>query len=291
MPRSMLSSGEMETIVKRYFHEKENWQERQLAYGPAGFGLALSYFFNEQNNAVVVSQPLAVQAVTDNPNAIEPTFQEIKQAIEQSLGGITFSLSASLLGKGSGERHYVAYHQDLAGSRVIFDSKMSNPDKFLSSANKPGFFERFFAILAAPFKSLALSLGFRRQTMATFLGQAVEIHRLGTQPLLDGVSCGYHSSGALMTMVDYIDAQNNVNIVELKTAIVNSAHLDRRAEALLLFSQTSLPVISPALHTLSQGSSPILVQSPTIFPAEEANQVNSSESVEPIETDNNSFRF
>ncbi len=248
MPRHMLYSGEMDSIISKHFKHKSGWIKDTVPFGPVELGLTVTYFFNQAKNAVVITSPLAVKKNVHNGDAIEPTYQEIITRISHKKGCNTFSVSATFLGKGSSERHYVAFYQHNGNKIYIFDSKISDPHRFLNSSNQPTFLEKIWGILISPFKSIALLLGFGKIVNANFMGYPVQIHRLGTQPIFDGVSCGYHSAGAVLAMADTIDNNETINPDMLITSVLSRDDLSAIAEIILTHS--TIPNVSPGLSVM-----------------------------------------
>ena len=247
MPRAMLYSNEMDLIATNHFKKNDSWVKQEVSVAIPGLpeGMNVVYFYNKQKNAVVIPSPLAV--MDGDGDAVEPSYQATIAAISKVIGD-TFSLATSLVGKGSGERHYTALYRSLDGEISIFDSKISEPERFLNSSNAPNFFEIIWGGLTALFQSFGLwAFGIGKQVHATFLNQDVVIHRLGTQPLLDGVSCGLFSAGAVLVMADLID-NNQLSTEEITLAITTSEQLDDRAEELLL----DIPSVSQALGSFAK---------------------------------------
>ena len=228
MPRAMLYSNEMDLIVTNHFKKNDNWAKQEVSVAIPGLpeGINVVYFYNKQNNAVVIPSPLAV--MDGDGDAVEPSYQATIDAISKVIGD-PFSLATSLVGKGSGERHYTALYRSLDGEISIFDSKISEPERFLNSSNAPNFFEIIWGGLTALFQSFGLwAFGIGKQVNATFLNQDVVIHRLGTQPLFDGVSCGLYSAGAVLVMADLID-NNQLSTEDITLAITTSEDLIQNA--------------------------------------------------------------
>lgn len=249
MPRAMLDSYDMDLIVIRHFKKNGNWEKREVSVDIAGLpeGMNVVYFYNQQKNAVIVPSPLAV--IEGDGDAIEPSYQATIQAISKVIGD-NFTLGTSLLGKGAGERHYTAMYRALDGKISMFDSKISEPERFLNSSNAPNFFEIIWGGLSALFQSFGLwAFGIGKQVHATFLNQDMLIHRLETQPLFDGVSCGLYSAGAVMVMADLID-NNQSGTEDITLAITGSEYLDIRAETIL--NDSDIPSVSSALGSMAK---------------------------------------
>lgn len=134
----------------------------------------------------------------------------------------------------------------------IFDSKISAPNQFLHSANAPDLLEKAWGYLTAPFKTFALwAFGIGKQVETSFLGQDVTIHRLETQAMFDGVSCGLHSTGAILEMADLI-SNNFVSMGDIVSSITSKNKLDLRAERILEKPHVQTPLISPSLSIMSK---------------------------------------
>ena len=142
----------------------------------------------------------------------------------------------------------MAYFRGRDQQQLIFDSKNSNVDRFLRSADSPSLQERILNFFLAPLKALALGLGIGRQVNARFMGQEVSVHRLDTQGMFDGVSCGYHSSGAVLAMAEYIGMNHAYASDDIQTLIRHSSGLDNVAERML--EHPPIPSVSPALTQL-----------------------------------------
>lgn len=250
MPRHMLYSNEMDSIVTKHLNKNSDWvqMETLVAMPPLPEGINVIYFYNESNNAVVIPSPLATKASPGD--AAEPTYEATINAISAALGNNKFIISTSLVGQGTGERHYVALYRSPEGEICIFDSKISNPEQFLHSSETPGFFAIIWDALTALFNAFGLwAFGTGKHVHATFLNQDVSIHRLGTQPLFDGVSCGLHSTGAVLVMADLI--YNDItSSKEISAAIINSEGLDTRAENIL--NDKHIPFVPSALGSISK---------------------------------------
>ncbi|MCE0721699.1 MULTISPECIES: hypothetical protein [Legionella] len=254
MPRHMLFSDEMDFIVTQYLGEKPEWEKREVNVLIPNLddpdGMNVTYFYNEEKNSVVIPSPLAVK--DGEGLGAEPSYQATIAAISEQLGTDRFNICSSLLGKGSGERHYVAlYHpKNENGEMSIFDSKISEPERFFNSSDAPSLLEMAWGYLTAPFKAFGLwAFNIGKQINATFLDQQVTIYRLETQPILDAVSCGYHSTGALLVMIDHID-KGECSTEQISSAIIGTSHHDRSAET-LLSSGDEISSISPALTKVS----------------------------------------
>lgn len=233
MPRHMLYSNEMDSIVTKHLNKNSDWMQMEIlvALPPLPDGINVIYFYNASKNAVVIPSPLATKASPGD--AAEPTYEATVNAISTALGKNKFIISTSLVGQGTGERHYVALYRSLEGEIRIFDSKISNPEQFLNSSETPGFFAIIRDALTALFNAFGLwAFGAGKQVHATFLNQDISIHRLGTQPLFDGVSCGLHSTGAVLAMADLIN-NDITSSKEISTTIINGEGLDTRAENIL----------------------------------------------------------
>ncbi|MCL9683849.1 hypothetical protein [Legionella maioricensis] len=257
MARHMLYSGEMNRVIKNHFSQKEQWQEKTITVtiNPE-VEFEVSYFYNLEKNAVVMSTPLAVKPVTAS-DFFEPPYEETVATISRELGNMNFSVSASLIGKGIGERHYAAFHKDREGKMVLFDSHISDPERFLNSADKSNLLETVWYYFTSLFRVIQFKLGFGRITHSLILEQDIEVYRLGTQSALDGVSCGYHSSGAVIAISEDIEKNDSSSLESIKNVIEDNKQLDLIAEALL--NQTpktriKIAEISPALSTFTKAT-------------------------------------
>ena len=108
--------------------------------------------------------------------------------------------------------------------------------------------------MTALFKTFGLwAFGIGRQVNATFSDQPVTIHRLGTQPLFDGVSCGLHSAGAALVIADLID-EGKLSTEQITLAVTSSKNLDVRAEIILSKKKNAQQssFVSPALHVFAK---------------------------------------
>lgn len=289
MTRKMLAAEQIENIIKFHFKDLEKnqanvddesvWIEKNLT-DCGSFKVGITYFYNAKKNAVIIACPLLVSPVV---GAIEATYAEIEDKICSLPGYQQISISGVLLAKGATERHYVAFHHQSANSAItIFDSKISNMNRFLSSSDIPNFFERIIGYVMAPIKTIGFALGFGKQVKARFHGHPVDAYRLGTQPMLDGVSCGYHSAGAIVTLVDTLSKREPVHSDGITNPTANSAdtindvifrHKDIYAgiaDKLLEQSQHTTPPISRALGRVSmpqmsdKSPAPAHVSSPEI---------------------------
>lgn len=252
MPRDMLYSEEMNRIAERHFAAKASWQKRTISVLIRGkIPQEMHYFYNAGKNAVVIPAPLAVKPIIAG-DSFEPSYEEMVAGIRADLiDNNNFSISTSLLGKGAGERHYVAFHQDREGKMVMLDSKVSEPHRFLSSADKPNLLEKAWGYLTAPFRFLSYKLGFTAKVNSQFLSNDIEVHRLGTQPILDRVSCGYHSSGAVLAMSDAIDSNENISAASIVVTIRTVKGLDVVADTLFQQVNTRPPAVSAGLSAMT----------------------------------------
>lgn len=257
MPRHMLFSDEMDFIVTQYLEGKAEWKRQEVGVIIPTLedpdGMNVTYFYNREKNSVVIPSPLAVK--DGEGLGAEPSYQATVAAIARQLGTDRFNICSSLLGKGSGERHYVAlYHAQNENEEMsIFDSKISEPKRFFNSSNAPSIWEMAWGYFTAPFKAFGLwAFNIGKQINATFLDQQVAIYRLETQPILDGVSCGYHSTGALLAMIDQID-KGECSTKHITSAIMGNEHHDQLAETLLNSKEKKKEIssVSPALKKVA----------------------------------------
>lgn len=248
----MLSSLEMNTIVGKYLTGKDEWvrNEVQVQIPVLPDGINVVYFYNRRKNFVIIPSPLAV--ADGQGDAIEPAYQSTVDAIAAQIGSKEFGIGCSLLGKGTGERHFTALHRESGknGKMDIFDSKISAPSQFLSSSNAPNLLEKAWGYFTAPFRTFALwAFGIGKHIEASFLAQEVTIHRLETQPFFDGVSCGLHSTGAVLEVADLI-CYDFVRTDEIIASVTQKNNLDLRAEEILNNTNPSVPSVSPSLSKL-----------------------------------------
>lgn len=250
MPREMLYSEQMEKIAEQHFKSHIDWERKKLT----GIGLLeqeIFYYYNPEQNAVIIPAPLAVKDMMASAY-YQPNYEIVVQAIKNDLKQDDFMISGSLIGKGTGECHYVAFHKDTQGQMAIFDSTFSGMDRFLSSSDKPSFWEKLIGYLQAPFRFIAFSLGFGRKIETQFLDQTINVYRLGTQAALDSVSCGYYSMGAVLSMSEAI-SQNNGSLETIEQVIKESKDLDLKAEELFLTNDTpsnDIPAVHPAFSRM-----------------------------------------
>lgn len=232
----MLYANQMEEIVANYLTGKSSWQEKKIAiFLDSGneIPLELSYFFNKEKNTVVIPAPLAVQRLS-TMESFEPSYKEVIDSVIKNLNYSGFSIIASLLGKGTGERHYGAIFQDEKGEMVFFDSKLSNSEQFFSSAEQPTRMEKGWGYLTTPFKTLVQYIGhYSNNILGQFLDHEIEIYQLGTQSIFDGVSCGYHSTGAVIAMIDKIDESALVSKNDMINLISHTQDLDQITDYLI----------------------------------------------------------
>ncbi|WP_133133961.1 hypothetical protein [Legionella parisiensis] len=243
--------------MTQYLAGKPEWEKREVGVIIPNLedpeGINVTYFYNQEKNSVVIPSPLAVK--NGEGLAAEPSYQATITAIEKHLGTNHFNICSSLLGKGSGERHYVAvYHaQNEDKEMSVFDSKISEPEQFFNSSNAPSIWEMAWGYLTAPFKAFGLwAFNIGKQINVSFLDQQITIHRLETQPIFDGVSCGYHSTGALLAMIDQID-KGECGTERITAAIMGNDHLDQSAETLLSSKgkKKEISSVSPALKKVA----------------------------------------
>lgn len=112
MPRFMLSSLEMNAIVGSYLAGQEVWVkgEVQVQIPALPDGINVVYFYNQRQKYAIIPSPLAV--ADGAGDAIEPAYQATVDALAAKLGNKHFGIGCSLLGKGTGERHYTALHRE-----------------------------------------------------------------------------------------------------------------------------------------------------------------------------------
>ncbi len=193
----MLDSSEMNDIVERHLNKNLEWEKKTVSVPVSGIlEMEVTYFYNKSKNFAIIPSPLAVKEATGD--AVEPSYEPTIAAIADEVGNNNFGIGCSLLGKGTGERHYTALYKEQGneGKIIVFDSKISDPDKFFNSSDAPGFLEKAWGVISAPFKAFGLwAFNIGKDTQATFMNHPITVERLATQPFFDGVSCGYHSSG------------------------------------------------------------------------------------------------
>lgn len=259
MARAMLYSDEMNKIVERRFAGNAQWTRREVSVpvsivgSDVSISITIPYFYNQNKNCVIIGGPLAVTA--GSGDAAEPTYQAAITAIADELGNKTFGLGCSLIGKGTGERHYTAlYREQGAGGKItVFDSKISVPGRFFNSSDAPTFLEKAWGLITAPFKVFGLwAFDIGKQEKASFLNQNVTIHRLETQPFWDGDSCGLHSTGAVLNMANLV-VQGKTTTEQIESSITADKRLDLNAEELLRVQETVIiPVVPNCLSLLSK---------------------------------------
>jgi hypothetical protein len=257
MPRKMLCSTEMSPITEKHLSGKQEWEKKEVSV-PISFietiDINVTYFYNKNKNFVIIPTPLAVKE--GRGEAAEPSYEKTIQAIEKQVGNENFGLGCALLGKGTGERHYTALFKEEGanGKIAVFDSKISDPNQFFNSSDSPGFFEKVWGVIKAPFKAFGLwAFGIGNETQSSFLGKDVTVHRLATQPFFDGVSCGLHSAGAILNMIDVIDApmsNKGITIEEITSSITSDKHLDLKAESALNSKNEVIPAMNGSLGSL-----------------------------------------
>ena len=204
----MLDSGEIEKIFEQEWKEDKEWEQKKIAVDlSVGFTMEVTYYYNKAKNTVVIASPLSTM-LAENSDSIEPDFASsvlaIKNVLKQYQDTETLNLCGVLIGTGATERHYVAYYQDKDHKMTVFDSKFSDPRRFLSTSSEPKWWQKLGGAIVSVFNFIRTSLGFGIKLNSKFNGTDVEIRRLGTQSIFDGKSCGYHSSGAILEMKDFI---------------------------------------------------------------------------------------
>lgn len=254
--------------------------------------LEIEYFYNEDEGAVIILKPLYVSQLS---SVWDPTYKKVIDKIraehaDRKLSHSDYpgiSVSGVLLGKGSSERHYVAFHNDYKERMAIFDSKISNMDRFLNSADSPTFFEKVWGYFVTPIKAIGRALGFIKHIRTSFHNSDVDVYRLGTQAMLDGVSCGYHSAGAVLAIANGLnnpvkdtDSCCSNSTKDIAEFILNhKKNFDKKAEHILTTmnsakqsSKNTTPAVSPALVAVAQ---PVVTESVI-------NQPNQSAAEEPV---------
>lgn len=233
----MLSSQEIENIFGQTLKEDEKWEKKEIKIPiPAQeFNLTVTYYYNKAKNTVLIASPLSTMLTTDS-DSIEPDFASsvlaIKEALKKSQKIENVNLCGVLIGTGATEMHYVAFYEDTNKKMVIFDSKFSDPDRFLSTSNEPTLWQKVTGFFISMLNFIKISLGFGITLNTKFNGADVDIHRLGTQPIYDGISCGYHSSGAVLVIKNLINesqeaiSQENIvkTVLTSKESMMNQAN-------------------------------------------------------------------
>ncbi len=257
----MLYSNEMNQIVRAHFQDNSNWEERRVdvicnipVIGEVTESVV--YFFHPQKKAILFPAPLTTAEGTST-DGYEPSYQAAIDAVllaEDIEPQDQYSVSASLLGKAAIGRHYVSFHRDTSGSMTIFDSSAMDPILFLNSPDNPTFGEMIWSIVMTPYRAIRLWLGYDRTLVDEFLGGPVQINRLRTQPFYDFVSCGYHTTGAVMAMSELLEQDECVDLAAIKNRIDEKGSLDLHAEAIFLepTNQGNVDNATRALKTLPE---------------------------------------
>lgn len=239
MPRQMLYTDQVDSIIKDYLIDNSEWTRKEVDIPVSSFKTNIVYFYNQNKNSVIISTPLFVQP---NENSYIACYQAAVQKIKEDLTREDFSLACILLGKGGGERHYMALYKDRSqyGTTNVFDSKISSPDLFFNSSDAPNVFEKIWNFFKVPIYSFALwAFGIGQQIKASFLGEEVTVFRLGTQSIFDGVSCGLHAAGAIMNVINSVD-KGMCTSEDIVDSITSDTCLDLKAEEIF-----NNPIISP----------------------------------------------
>ncbi|MFJ1269257.1 hypothetical protein ACD661_11885 [Legionella lytica] len=246
MPRKMLYSNEMDLIINRHLSGNSEWEKNEVLVPVSFLELKVTYFYNKNKNFIIISSPLAVKP--GRGDAEEPSYQATIEAIKNQLGKENFGIGCSLLGK----NHYIALFKEAGeeGKIAIFDSKISSPHQFFKSPEAPGFFEKVWGLVKAPFNAFGLwAFAIGKEIHCSFLDKDVTLYRLGTQPFFDGVSCGFHSSGAILNIIDLMHT-SEVTTEEVVLSITNHKHLDLQAECILNTKDEAIPAINPTMCLL-----------------------------------------
>jgi hypothetical protein len=259
MPRKMLDSNEMNSIIEKHLFGNKEWEKKDVPV-PVSDALTMNvtYFYNKNKNFVIIPSPIAVKEGAGD--AVEPSYHATVCAIKEQMKEEekNFGIGCSLLGKGTGERHYTALFKEKGanGKMTMFDSKISAPTQFFNSSESPGFFEKSWGFIKAPFKTFGLwAFGAGKEVKYSFLGNNVTIHRLATQPFFDGVSCGFHSSGAVLKILDLIEKDSGT--AKITSSITSDKQLDLKAEKILNKTpemNSSLSSLILEKHKSSNGS-------------------------------------
>jgi hypothetical protein len=165
------------------------------------------YFYLDPNKKIILLM-----------TPVEHRFLEsVLKNIADELGAKDFSeyhVLAGVIGNGLTEKHIVsAYCPPKDGQIQIFDSKISDPDKFFSqrSGIQVGTLVKglFRSLLPNPISHPQIELGRIRQA---------DYIPLGTQSLFDGASCGYHTATNLMTLISRIENNQSIGPDDLLAA-------------------------------------------------------------------------
>ncbi|KTC99627.1 hypothetical protein [Legionella erythra] len=250
MPRQMLYSNDMNSITEKHLTGNSEWEKKDVLVPVSFIEMNVTYFYNKDKNFVIIASPLAVNEGAGD--AVEPSYEATIRSIENQVGNGHFGIGCSLLGKGTGERHYIALFKEKGahGKISMFDSKISAPNQFFNSSESPSFFEKARGFIKAPFKALGLwAFGIGKEIKSSFLGKDVIVHRLATQPFFDGVSCGFHASGAVLMMADLI-GKGVTTTEEITSSITSDKCLDLKSETLLKGENEIIPVMNSSLGSL-----------------------------------------
>lgn len=177
----------------------------------------------EADNMLVCAEPLNVNGDTGYQKFIDNLTPQQNQK----------HLVVPIVGAGNTERHIATLYRSPQGVTTVFDSKLSEPMKFLTTSAKPnGFLAKVGNAVAGFFRS-TFNAKYNSQIncrQAALALQNVRFEGLGTQSFFDGVSCGYQVMANVEHIVDLIDAKQSVNrqsllekIATAETSCVNRA--------------------------------------------------------------------
>lgn len=222
MKRYMLSSGEMSLIVQTKFLESSEWEKKEVSVSIQNLdcGMTVDYFYNKNKKFVIIPSPLAI--ANSRGDAIEPLYKTTVDAISRQIK-TTFGLCCALLAN----EHYTTLYQEKGTNAQIsiFDSKFTNPATF-KNPSKETRFEKMFNYFISPLQKFFLWLiGRNKSQKISFLGQNATLYYLGTQPLLDGTSCGFYASGTILEIAASIEKNQS----DTKT-IVNLVHRHKKLD-------------------------------------------------------------
>ena len=191
----LLYSSQVQPGLTHYFEQQLNYEKHDLDLG----NYRVTYFLND--NICVITTPM----LTQNPKqsfAKEPLFEHLMPALLEDLTLQHKSLENTqiivpLIGSGATERHITTLYIDNNANFTIFDSKLSNPEQFLSDSGAPGW--HFLTIVAGILRSLfnwKYSNHVQCEQAHAPLND-VQYEGLGTQSFMDGITCGYHTMGTM----------------------------------------------------------------------------------------------
>ncbi len=213
--------------------ENKKYKLKEIEYTQRGKKQKVKYFINPEGD-IIIPYPLGT---VEKAGVSSITYDDVVTCIYRKELKIR-TISGTLVGKGTGERHFVAFNYNPSNdSMQVFDSKFSR-GQFFKSQESPTLGQKIIGALLRSFQILSYAVGINRTYSDKFdalenIGGTrhkvnVKVHRLNTQSTLDGKSCGYFSAGAVIRMIEMLNEGQPIE----RASILNQTGLDGLANNL-----------------------------------------------------------